>query len=66
MEKFGLNNQERKFSSPEEELEYLRGEVARNKGEMEEKGETADTSRIISKNYRNIKNRPGKSPCRRI
>ncbi|MEK7150360.1 MAG: TraM recognition domain-containing protein [Patescibacteria group bacterium] len=48
MEKFGLNNQERKFSSPEEELEYLRGEVARNKGEMEEKGETADTSRIIS------------------
>ncbi len=48
MEKFGLNNQERKFSSPEEELEYLRGEVARREEEMGKKGEIADTSKIVS------------------
>lgn len=48
MEKIGLNNQEAGFSSPQEELEYLRAEVARNKGEMEKKGEIADTSKIIS------------------
>ena len=55
-----MNNQERKFSSPEEELEYLRGEVARNKGEMEEKGETADTSRIISEKLSEYKKPPRK------
>jgi len=48
MEKLGLNNQERKFSSPQEELEYLRGEVAKREEEMEKKGELADTSRVVS------------------
>src|SRR3989344_6330176 len=48
MEKIGLNNQERKFSSPEEELKYLRREVAKREEEMEKKGELADTSRIVS------------------
>ena len=48
MEKIGLDNQERKFSSPEEELEYLRGEVARRKEEVEKNGEPVDTSKIVS------------------
>lgn len=48
MEKFGLDNQERKFSSPEDELEYLRREVARREEEMEKKGELADTSKAVS------------------
>lgn len=48
MEKIGLDNNERKFSSPEEEIEYLRGEVARRKEEVENKGELADTSVIAS------------------
>ena len=43
-----MNNQERKFSSPQEELEYLRGEVAKREEEMEKKGELADTSRVVS------------------
>ncbi|MEK9182193.1 MAG: TraM recognition domain-containing protein [Patescibacteria group bacterium] len=48
MEKIGIENQERKFSSPEEELKYLRSEVARREEEIEKKGELADTSRIVS------------------
>lgn len=48
MEKFGTDNQERKFSTPQEELEYLREEVARRRKETENAGEFADTSKIVS------------------
>lgn len=47
MEKIGLDNQERKFSSPEEELKYLRREIARREEEMEKKGELSDTSKVV-------------------
>ncbi|KKR53198.1 MAG: hypothetical protein UT90_C0012G0003 [Parcubacteria group bacterium GW2011_GWA1_40_21] len=61
MEKLGLDNQERKFSSPQEELEYLRGEVAKREEEMEKKGELADTFRIVSEKISEYKKEtPGK------
>lgn len=48
MEKLGLDNQERKFSSPEEELQYLRKEVARRREVVETEGKQADASKIVS------------------
>lgn len=61
MEKIGLNNQESKFSSPQEELEYLRREVARREEEIEKKGELADTFKVVSeKIYEYKKSSPEK------
>ena len=45
---FGLEKIEQKFSSPQEELDYLRGEVAKHEKKLLEKGEVVPTEAIIT------------------
>ena len=65
MEKIGIENQERKFSS-RRGVKVSSSEVARREEEIEKKGELADTSRIVSEKISEYKNGSGESPCRRI
>ena len=56
----GFEKIEQKFSSPQEELDYLRGEVARHEKNLLEKGEAVPQEEIITDkliDYKNNTNR---------
>jgi len=52
----GFEKIEQKFSSPQEELDYLRGEVAKHEKNLLEKGEVVPQEEIITDKLIDYKN----------